>query len=410
MSLNKSLVLKRSMFRYILISMIWCQSILLQYFRALLMRLPIIGAYPDTLIVLLYAAVILLALPEMKTKLVDLLGIFGVFIVYILSPIIFPETMLYWEENSYRFLTSVLPLYVVGLSIGQHPKDHGKVIHYLYTLSMITVIVRILFYYTSGTAMTEIQSKYQGDMDGAYNLLPHLCLIMYHVIKKKGVINIAVLAVGSLFLLFLGTRGAVLMEVICFVLMVLLLTKWKHKVLTTILIAAAAIAYLYSPLFDMTMQWLSSMASDLGLSIRIFDLFRSGTLGFKADRDVIADTLYAALARNPLGYGLYGDWVLAGTYAHKIYLEMWIHFGVILGTVLIGVFLLTPVRAFIIEKNADMRGFLIALYCSGVLKLFLSSSYLREELLFLLFGLSIALLRKKKPRMTAASGHGISRS
>lgn len=394
MHLNTSLKLKKKTFRYLLLALVWCQTILVQYFRAILMRIPIIGEYPDILVMLVYVSVILLALPEMKIKPIDFLGIIGVLIVYMLSPFFFSDTTVYWEENTYRFLTSVLPLYFVGLCIGQHQEDQEKVIHNLYMLSMATIIIRIIFYYTSGTAMTEVQSKYQGDMDGAYNLLPHLCLVMYYVVKKRNGINIAVLAVGSIFLLFLGTRGAVLMEVICFVLMVLFFANWKHKELKIILIAAAAIVYLYSPLFEATILWLASLASDLGLSIRIFDQFLSGSLGFTADRDAIAETLYAALVENPMGYGIYGDRVFAGTYAHKIYLELWIHYGVVLGTILFGVVLLTPVKAFAGEKSADMRGFLIVLYCSGVLKLFLSGSYLHERWLFLLLGISVALIRR----------------
>lgn len=395
MELNISLTLKSRTFRYLLLALVWCQTILVQYVRAILMRLPIIGAYPDVLVMLIYAVTIVLALPEIRIKPFDLLGIVGAFIIYLLSPLFFPDTAPYWKMNASRFLTSVLPLYFVGVCIGQHEEDQEGVVRFLYKLSLLTIIARILFYYTSGTVMTEVQSRYQGDMDGAYNILPHLCLVMYYVIKKKNVVNIAVWATGSIFLLFLGTRGAVLMEVICFVLMILFFSKWKNKEIKIILIAAAVIAYLYSPLFDMTMSWLSSLASKFGLSIRIFDKFLSGTLGLTTSRDVIAEELYEALSNNLLGYGIYADWVFAGVYAHKIYLELWIHYGVIVGTIFLCVVLLMPISAFAIEKNADVRGFLIVLYCAGVLKLFLSGSYLHERWLFLLLGISVALIRRQ---------------
>lgn len=81
--------------------------------------------------------------------------------------------------------------------------------------------------------------------------------------------------VGGRFFLFAfwGSRGAVLMEIICSVLMILFFAKWKHKGSKISLIAAVAIVYLYSPLFEMIMLGLSSLASELGLSIRIFDKF-----------------------------------------------------------------------------------------------------------------------------------------
>lgn len=74
------------------------------------MRLPVIGVYPDALIALVYVVTIIIALPEMNNKPNDLLGIIDVLIIDTLSPLFFPDTTTYWEENARLFLTRVLPL------------------------------------------------------------------------------------------------------------------------------------------------------------------------------------------------------------------------------------------------------------------------------------------------------------
>lgn len=396
MKLNKSLALNSKTFFYVLIGMVWCRPIIMQYFRVVLTRLPILNVTPDGILAFLYIAVILLAFREMKIKVGDFVGMFTMLVIYLLSPIIFPNTFSLWSGNAPTFIFTILPMFLLGSAIGKQTIDFEKLMNLLYVLSSITVVVRILYFYTSGTAMTTLESLYDGDMSSAYYLLPHLCLIMYFVFKKKTVLNVALLLIGSVFLMFLGTRGAVLMELICFVLMVLLFAKWKYKGLKIVLIATAVIIFLYSPLLEVVIKELYTTAYRMGLSVRIFDRALAGELTASDGRQVIADTLYKALAENPLGYGVYGDSLFVGSYAHKIYLELWIQFGVILGTIFCGLILIIPVRAFFKATNSDIKGLLVVLYCSSVLKLFLSSSYLREEWLFFILGLSISLMRKNR--------------
>ncbi len=398
MKLNTSITLKAKMFLYILIGMVWCQTILMQYVRAVVARLPIIGAMPDEIMTFLYIIVALIAVREIKIHTGDFIVFLSIIFVYLISPVIFPNTYTMWEENVSIFLLQVLPLYFVGVAIGnQQKEDWGKICNLLYILSLITVVVRIVYFFTSGDDMTEAESRFVGDMDGAYHLLPHLCMIIYHVIKKTNLINISVLVIGSFFLLFLGNRGSVLIEVICFALMVMFFAKWKYKVLKVALIVSALIAFLYSPLLENVIMQLYDISKNMGLSVRIFDSFLSGNITESAGRDAISDTLYAALSENNFGYGLYADRLLAGdSYAHKIYLELWIQFGIIFGTIICGIILLLPVRVFFWKKNEGIRGLLLVLYCSSILKLFMSSSYLNEPLLFLTFGISVALLKKRE--------------
>lgn len=355
------------------------------------MRIPVIGDYSNGMIVSIYVVAVLLVIPEMKVSIGDLLFLILSIFFYTLSPFLFPGTITYWEQEAYRFLVGVLPLYFVGVYIGRS-SDLEDILSLLYKLSVATIILRIAYFCFRGTPMTEVQSLYEGDMDGAYNLLPHLCLVMYYTMKRKSVFRILVLSIGSAFLLFLGTRGAVLMEIVCCVLLMITSEGWKKNTMLLLVVAIFAIAVIFSPLFKLLIYWLQALAETLGLSIRIFDKILSGQLSLSSGRDMIADSLFDALRENWLGYGIYGDRVIVNTYAHNIVLEMWIQFGVFLGTLLCACVIMLPVRAFLKTKNVEMKGFLIVLYCTSVLKLFLSGSYLHERLLTVLLGVCSGLL------------------
>ena len=58
--------------------------------------------------------------------------------------------------------------------------------------------------------MDAIVSQYQGDMDLAYNLLPHCCLVAFYARKKSIYSILFLLYLEPFYLLMLGTRGAAL--------------------------------------------------------------------------------------------------------------------------------------------------------------------------------------------------------
>ena len=70
--MTDKLQIKRRFFFEILIWMIWTQTILMQYVRAAVMRIPVIGSYPDAVMAVLYIVVIGLSLPEFRLSAKDI--------------------------------------------------------------------------------------------------------------------------------------------------------------------------------------------------------------------------------------------------------------------------------------------------------------------------------------------------
>lgn len=381
---------------YVLIAMVWCHTILLQYVRAVIMRVPYIGQYPDAGMALLYIVVIALARRDLLFSKIDLIVLNTILVVYCLSPIFHPDTIPYWQKDAMRFFCYVIPFYMVGTSIIKK-RNSQQIMKWLYILSCITITIKMLDKFMFGSPMSEIQSLYKGDMDLAYKLVPHLCVVLYFMIKKTNVVNMIFAAIGMVFLTFLGTRGAVLIVAVCAVVLLCLLAEWKHKKIKITALALAGGGFLFSPWFIKTVELMQQIAKKMGLSVRIFDKLLKADITNSSGRSTLADQLHDALNQGHIfGYGLYGDRVLLDTYAHKLHLEFWIDFGYVVGTLLLIALALLIIKAYRKTKSTDEKALILILCCVGVFKLFLSSSYLREPMLFMLLGVCIAVIKSKE--------------
>ncbi len=380
---------------YILVAMVWCHTILLQYVRAVIMRLPVIGQFPDFILALMYAFAIAYTIREFRLTGADVSFLLIIPAIAILSPILYPSTLPYWREEVGRFLLVAVPAYFVGVILVRQT-DSEKMLNLMYVLSCITIVAKLLYSVVFAGAMSAEVSQYKGDMDGAYKLLPHLCLVFYYVLKKKNLLNMVLFASGSVFMLFLGSRGPVLIEVLCVAALILLFAQWKHKKIKITVFAVLFVAFISSPLFFKTVELLSEIAGKAGLSVRIFDKLLNHGIMYDSGRSELADTLYQALRIRPFwGYGLYGDRQFIGIYAHKLYLELWFHFGYVFGTVIFASILITPIAAYRAAGSQEKKALIVILYFVGVVKLFLSGSYLHEQMLFLLLGISLSVLRER---------------
>lgn len=387
---------KEYIFR-LLVFWIWTETILLQYVRAVVMRLPFIGAYPDVVLTAVFIAVALMALPYYRMTRGDLMFLFSVVAVFLFQWLFHSEAQQYLDEYAVSFLIHNLPLYVLGVSLGES-EEREQIIRMMYILSMITLAANFLNKMVIGTPMDAVTSKYVGDMDRAYKLLPHCCLIAYYSIKKTNPWNVGFTILGGFYLLLLGTRGAVLIY-FAFVTVVMIMgrsSKWV--VCRTVALFGVAGVFIVSPLYDASILWLYRTAQQLGLSIRVFEKMVSGTFYESNGRDWIRVTLLQAIKERPLlGHGICGDRVLLdGGFSHNILIELWIDFGLIFGTAAMIALLIILGLGHSRAQGEDEKGLILSLIFSSFCMMFLSGSYLDERLPLFLLGLCVSSIRKTK--------------
>lgn len=388
--------IKKEEFFCLLTLWVWIQPILLQYIRAVIMRLPFIGDYADILLTCIFVVLILFSLPYLRIGKADLIFLVSTVLVFLLECFFYTDNQQYLDQYMVDFVICTLPIYVVGVSLG-YTKNKEKIIYLMYLLSYATLTSAILYRFIFGSPMSAAVSQYKGDMDHAYKVLPYCCLIAHYSIKEKNVWNVAFAILGGFYLLMLGTRGAALLYLVLVVLLLIMGTKSKGMIIRIGAVFSALGAFVVSPLYNASLLWMSRLAQQLGLSIRIFDKLMSGAGMASSGRDVIAQTLLSAVAEKPLwGYGIGGDRMLAGTYAHNIVLELWVDFGVIIGTILFVILLIIIFQGYIKAMGEKEKGLILILFFSSFCMLFLSGSYLDNRLLFFLLGLCATSIRKCK--------------
>ncbi len=369
----------------IFVCMIWAQGILSDYVRAVFMRLPILKINDGHLaITVLYVIALVLALPQilkyLKGLKVMLPLVFAV--AYVLTSIIFPENAVYIQQFAGTIFLTVLPMFYLGLAW-----DSDKLSKTLYYVSIISLLCAVVYKIFIGESMDASQSRFEGDMSFAYAVLPHVCLVAYYAFTKSNIWNVALTGIGSVFLLSLGTRGAVLCLFVFLALAVLFLTRSKMKMFIILLIGLLLLILLTGNRLVIVLTAFEELAENLGLSIRIVDQFNAGTLFESKGRDFIRGQLWEALRGHEVwGYGFFGDRVvLEGGFSHNFVMELLIDFGFLAAMIImivISVMLLMKFR----KSNRNGKMFLLLFFCISIVQLMLSGSYLVEPNFFLLLG------------------------
>lgn len=394
--MTDKLKITRTFFFELLICMIWIQTILMQYFRAALMRLPIIGAFPDAVITICYIVVIILALPKFKLNGRDFLFVLGVTAVFIFEFLFRGQDNPYLDAYFPSFLLLTLPLYLVGIAISFY-ENREKLFFYLYILSSLTIILNFIYKVIFGTPMDAVMSQYQGNMNLAYNLLPHCCLVAFYAAKKTNIFNVGLTVFSVIYISMLGTRGAAAILLFNIAWNIIMGKNPKRVLLKIFTLFGAIAVFVLSPLCDSLIMWMYEFTQKLGLSIRIFDKLLGGTQLGSSGRDILTERLLASVNEHFLfGTGLCSDRMMVGIYAHNILIELWVGFGVVVGSLILMILIYVLLRGYLESNKSEEKGFLIVLIHSAFLKLFLSGSYMDDKMLFLLIGLCVGLIRRGK--------------
>lgn len=377
---------------FALIMMVWAKDVLLTYVKAVIMRLPLIGAYSQVIMAVIWSIVILFALPQIikRLRVNNILFVLIVASVYLVNYVIFPDNKDALDEMFNGFMFSLLPMYLIGATI-----DAKRYFPYMYILSAATVIGMTLYKTVISEPMTDIASLYQGDMNSAYKLLPHACLVAYKAVIEPKFSNITIFSVGFIFMFSLGCRGALGCLILFFIIMLIWFKKYKQRVLSyTVIIASAGAVIVF---FYDIVELLSNLSAKLGLSVRIFDKVTSGEIFVSSGRDKLLKKITDAILESPaIGKGIGADRTIADSYVHNIIYEFWLDFGIPIGSVLLLLTIMYMLRAYLAAATVHEKVLLITLVFSGFVQLFMSSSYLISPSFFLLLGLCSRYIFEKK--------------
>ena len=377
----------------ILVILIWTNNTILVYASQIFRRFPIIGHYYKALIPVAIGIFAVLAFPYInkKIKSTDILFYLGCLLIIILTMLISSDNAVIIEQEIFRMLITVIPMYFVGICY-----SHQELENPLFWASLAGVSVMLLY---------QIYNLYSGqvinadNMDASYKVLPSILYLIYWALTKNQAKYWIIAVLGALMSFIYGTRGPILINIIYFALGIYFLLTIKKNSSTKLfyLIAFFIVIFIISSdavLIPMALR-LSRFFRRYGFSTRIFDYFLVGEITDSNGRDELSVRIIEAIKENPIfGYGIMSDRVIAGNYVHNIALEFFCDFGIFLGIVLLGIIFFMVIKALFITRKHRHFYFILMISCLTLVKLWLSGSYLIEPFFFFMLGLCVNYIRK----------------
>ena len=221
-------------------------------------------------------------------------------------------------------------------------------------------------------------------------------LVFWFAMQKTNKWNITFLIIGCLLLISYGTRGPML-ALLAFILMYILFytNNRKTKIFTIFLVLVASALIYFTP--DIIL-YLTQLIDNWGLSTRIIEKMIEGDIFDDSGRENLRTTLLNLMDRNPTnhyGYGILGSYFYIGTYPHNIILDFIFCFGYYIGGVLLLILSYIFIKGVKSAQTNDEKLFAILLLSAIIIKLFFSSTFIRESLFYMAIGYCTQLIRNR---------------
>lgn len=322
------------------------------------------------------------------------------------SPIFYPSSDKFVEENLLPFISGVLPCYFIGLSL-----NHSKRDQMLLFVAKMGIIVQLFWQACFLLGLVEREETAFDEtlgeqMEAAYALIFPVLTMICGCSKKHSFENMLFLVLGVALLFFMGTRGPIVIFIAFTAVYYLAFRSFKkfNVLIKTVIISIAALLYHFIVPLSM---FIAPFVASLGFSPRVFESFVGNAMvsaEATSDRDSFYDRVFGAIINDPsgFGYGWGGDRMFTpnGGYAHNLELELLCQFGVVLGGAILFFLFFLMLKSFFDCKNSDDKNFWLVMVCTGFLSLQLSESYVTYPLLFIFLGGIVSLIRNKKAQKT----------
>lgn len=287
---------------------------------------------------------------------------FSLYTIFLLfSYILYPESQSFISSRNVLTLTPIAilsALFVV--SINNWSAFH-KV---LLWVSRLTPILAFLFVWGIRYAPLDEETSYSMSFGYAF-LLPSLFLF-----NQPNTIDKVFSAILFLSIVMVGSRGPVVVALIFFIYKFLFTSKTSHFLNFSIVLAIVGLSIMFLP-EDVDMIQRS----------RTVDLATSGELlSHTSGRDDIQEIVKEKILERPiLGWGVGADREFVGGYSHNIFLEIFMHYGLLGGGLLFLLlfgYLLKLYRNQCLLSLQDGREFFVIMFLFGFVPMLVSGSYL----------------------------------
>ncbi|MEI4768789.1 O-antigen ligase family protein [Psychrobacillus sp. FJAT-51614] len=371
----------------------------IQYF--LLINFNLIGTSNGSIVQLLSKILVgvlfLYALPAvLKRSLLKFIGFYFVAsLIFILNYLFFPNNHLYLKGLIFPFFGMCLPALVYTLSLRDLDVFKQVMKKASYLVFFFGALLGLII--VSGNATAGSYS-----MALSYYMLLPAILFLDSLIDKYSTRALLFSLISIFVILALGSRGALL----CIVVFVLLkmvrgIFKLSYTKVFYNLLVIVSLVFLSLNL-DKLLNMLYEILNKYDINSRSIELFLSGEVHLSG-RDYIYENLVKAVMDNPFfGLGFGADRRIIGKdggYAHNLFLELVVNFGIVAGGIASIIFLFLLIRSLFI-KDINNYHLIIVWISLGFVHLMVSSSYITDIKFWILMGLLIKLNIETGDRLT----------
>lgn len=364
-------------------------------FRYMMLVLTMVTGIEDIGVVVMHIAYIVLIAMCIKRgskfKGADICIILFFTLSIIATWLIYPDNIEKYMIGEGQLWPTVFPalrFFIVGLFI----IPNKETIDLVGKVSCLAILAETLFILL---ILRGSDMQNNDDMSRAYSLLLSVLFVINYAYDKRSLVGLVFALIGILSLLSMGTRGPIMIILAFVAAKIFQSSTKKGKGYIVIVVLLLLMWFVSSPYWNAFLFLLRGIISALGMSTRIIDYTIQGeTLSNYSERDDIYALLINKIQERPLtGWGVYGEWQFVDWSAHNMYLEVLIHYGVIIGGLILLWMLYLAVKAFMTSKVAPVRGLVLMFACNVFVRGVFGGTFLSFPT-FLMIGFCLQICRK----------------
>lgn len=331
-------------------------------------------------------------------RLIDIVAYLAICAFYYLSPAIYPNTRFFVERTFTLFAFQTFPFYFLALII-----DFNRDKAILTIISKLQLMMTAVFVLLSLLRLIN-NTMSNEEMALSYSILFPTMFLYYIYSGTKKTWDLLFFLLGLAMILMFGTRGPLLCLIVY--LFAFLFLNYRHNAVMTInLLLVIGVFYVFLRPIMLVLMFLARM---VGLSTRIFESFLDDELmnyENSSGRNEIHELLWNNIVndRGGIGYGFGSDRLMgrSGTeYAHNLVYEIWMDFGLYIGSFLLILFVYFIVKSFRKVYGSDKFNLFLILLIWSVGHLMLSGSYLQDFQVYFFVGYCVNILRSSSDEIS----------
>jgi len=330
---------------------------------------------------LLVAMVFVYAFPVIwKRSKIKFLGTYYVWsFIFLLHYLLFPDNRMYMHELIFPLFFMCLPAFIYSWSVYNWDVLRKMMQRASVLVFWMGAVLTILIF--SGRASIGAYS-----MSLSYYMLLPAIMFTNDCFNSFSLKSMVYALLSVVIILALGSRGAMMcLGVFVFLKLIRPGGQLGYKELFSHLVLIVAGLFVLVFLEDI-LEYLYNFLLRFGIRSRSISLFLRPEIHWSGRTELYEIVIKKVITHPILGLGLAGDRPLIGGYVHNFFIEIIAHFGFLLGSLLLVLFIVLMLRA-LMAKDLKRYEMLIVWMCLGFVPLQVSSSYLINMNFWILLGL-----------------------